>query len=83
MIQWLVGRTIAFIETEGESFAEYETYFPLKPEEGARIEKILKLYNAGRKRINVTVNLVTTIEQDALQKFTDFYGKFDNSLIHK
>lgn len=83
MIQWLIERTIVFIETEGESFAEYQTYFPLKPEEEARIERILKLCNVGRKRINVTVNLVATMEQDALQKFTDFYGKFDNSLIHK
>jgi len=83
MIQWLVERTIVFIETEGEAFVEYQTYFPLKPGEEARIEGILKVCDAGRKRINVTVKVVATMELDALRKFTDFYRKFDNSLILK
>jgi hypothetical protein len=83
VIQWFVERTIVFIETGNKPFVEYQTCFPLPEEEKARIDGILKLCDADRKRTNVTVNIVATMEPDALQKFTDFYTKFDNSLIHK
>ena len=83
MTQWIVERTIVFIERGGEHFAEYQTYFSLQQEEREQLEGIVKLCDAGIKRINVIVNINATMEPEFLQKFTDFYKKFDSSLIQK
>jgi len=81
MAQWLVERTIVFIETEGKGFAEYDTYFPLQQEEKIRLENILKICNADKKRANVILTVQASIEPQLVQKFNDFYKKFDSLLI--
>jgi hypothetical protein len=80
--QRLVDRTIVFIETDGKPFAEYEVYYPLQGSERQQMEQILGTCNANVRRTNVNVNIEATLEPQLLRKFSDFYAKFDHSLIH-
>ncbi len=83
LTQWLVERTIVFIETGGKAFAEYGTYFVLHPEEKSQLEQIVKRCDEGTARANITVTIEASIESQGLKKFSDFYAKFDRCLIKK